>query len=124
MDKANAMPRAAESPAGKLRVWVLDVQGLLWAWSIFIGGFIVSTIVCRMLLDPYDISKTWPFELWYGLHVALAVMCLTLLWRGTRHIDSRPRQFCVMAIHTTLGFVTWIILVIATFWSGFLPFIK
>lgn len=124
MADISAMHTPTWSPTGILRVWILDVRRLVWAWSVWIIGFIVSTIACRLLLDPYDTSKTWPFELWYGLHVVLGAVCTAILWRGTRHIESRLRRLGILAIHAALGFIVWIALVIAAFWSGFLPFIE
>jgi hypothetical protein len=122
MVDANAMRTPEQS--GILSVWVLDVRGLLRTWSVWILGLIVSTIVCRLLLDPYDISKTWPFELWYGLHVILAAVCVVGLWLGTRHLQVGMRRLGIIAIHAMLGFIAWVVLIIGAFWSDFLPFIK
>ena len=113
-------PEQSDTP----RIWVLDVRGLFWTWSVWILGLVLSTIVCRLLLDPYDISKTWPFELWYGLHVIVGVGCVVSLWRGTRHLEVGIRRFGIITMHAAFGFVAWLALVIAAFWSGFLPFIK
>jgi hypothetical protein len=124
MADTGTMRTGAQSPTEPPRTWVLDVQGLFWPWGVWIVGLIVSTVVCRLLLEPYNISKTWPFELWYGLHVVLGAICIVLLWRGTGHLEIGVRRLGIIAVHATLGFITWVALVIVAFWSEFLPFIK
>ena len=74
-------------------------------------------VIFRKRLAPPGTPQACP------LHLMLGAVCVVSLWLGTRHLKVGLRRLGAITVHAALGFVLWVAVVVAAFWSGFLPFI-
>jgi len=99
---------------------ILKNRAEFLAWGIFLTGMIASVALSRFLLDPKDYySTSWVFDLWFAIHIGITSVCITILWVGIKE-----NRLIIILGNAALGVAVYFLIVIATFYFNFLPFLE